>query len=253
MPQATAQPTHQEQLDKLQHEVQSLREQLRHAQRLATVGTMTAMVAHEFNNILTPIINYAQMAQNNPALSGKAIAKAADGGQRASDICKALLGMTRDSCRPAPVDLSQLAAETLRAMVRDPRKDGIEIVTDIPADLCVTARKVELQQVLLNLLINARTAVLTQGGTCKRIAIAARRHGAWVVLSVKDSGVGIAPENLPRIFEPFFTTSSSQDDGPGGHGLGLAICREIIADAGGEISVQSTPGQGAAFTVRLPA
>ena len=156
--------TYPQQLATLNAEVASLREQLRRAQRLAAVGTMTAMVAHEFNNILTPIINYARMARTNPKFTGKAIDRAADGGERATNICKAILGLTGQETQAGPVSVAELICETLAAMGREPAKDGIELVLAAPPDLTICTRRVELGQVLLNLVINARAAVLAKAG-----------------------------------------------------------------------------------------
>lgn len=241
-----------EQLERLRREVDALRQQLRRAQRLATVGTMTAMVAHEFNNILTPIINYAQLAQSNPALSGKAIARAADGGRRASHICQAILGISRQDEAPREAGLRELIDETLAAMARDPKKDGIELVVQVPANLALCTRRVEFQQVLLNLLINARRAVLDKAPP-RRIEILGAKKAGRVALQVADTGVGIPPENLDKIFQPFFTTQQSPDKNSRGHGLGLAICKDIVTSLGGEITVRSKLGKGSTFTVLLPA
>lgn len=244
---------HQEQLDRLNAEVEALRQQLKRSQRLAAVGTMTAMVAHEFNNILTPIINYAQMAKSNPALTAKAIAKAADGGQRASHICKAILGITREGpVELEEVKLAELVDQTISAMAREPAKDAIEMSLKVDQALSVRTRRVEIQQVLLNLLINARTAVLGKTGQ-RRIALVAGRQGRWVNIKVDDNGVGIAPENIEKIFQPFFTTRKADSDEGPGSGLGLAICREIVTALGGQISVTSTLGHGTMFSVNLPA
>jgi signal transduction histidine kinase len=244
--------THSERLEQLMAENAALRQQLVHSQRLAALGTMSAMVAHEFNNILTPIISYAQMAQRNPAMAGKAIDRAFDGGQRATDICRAILGLARDDrAEPVRVNVGQLITDTLLAIGRDPKRDAIEIVLRTPADLSVVTRKVELQQVLLNLLLNARTAVLAKSGS-RRIEVSASAAGPEVVINVIDNGVGIPRENLKRIFEPFFTTKPSPDGKPGGHGLGLAVCREIVRALKGELSVKSSPGCGATFTLLLP-
>jgi signal transduction histidine kinase len=249
---ATAE-THVEHLERLEAENQALRHQLLHSQRLAALGTMTAMVAHEFNNILTPLISYAQMAQKNPLFTTKAVNKAADSGQRASDICKAILGLARDQQEaPVTVGVEELVQETILAMGRDFHRDGIDVVVDVPAGLSFRTRKVELQQVLLNLLLNARAALLAKTGP-RRIDISARSARGRVTLTVRDSGVGIPPENLPRIFEPFFTTKSDNGDGSGGHGLGLYVCSDILKSLAGRIDVRSTPGQGATFTVDLPA
>jgi signal transduction histidine kinase len=238
----------QERLARLEAEVEALRTQLRRAQRLATVGTMTAMVAHEFNNILTPVVNCAQLARVDPALAEKAISRAAENGQQAAEICEAILAFSRgDALQREPVSLPELVSRTLTAMGRDLRKDRIELTLDIPPDLTILSRRVELQQVLLNLLLNARTAVMGRRGA-GRIELFARRDDEAVTIRVSDTGVGIPPENLERIFEPFFSGA-----GDGGHGLGLAVCREIVAAMDGHICVESEVGKGSTFTVRLPA
>lgn len=253
----TKSETHSDRLVGLEAEVLALQEQLRHAQRLATIGTMTAMVAHEFNNILTPIINYAHLAGKNPAMIKKAIAHAANGGQRASVICQSILGMTNSqSSEPRRVNVAELFDETLSTLAREPSKDLIEITIDVDKKLDIHVRRIELQQVLLNLIINARTAVLATRVGTRRIDISAHREKGLVVIEVSDTGGGIPAKNLQKIFEPFFTTCSKESPNPAqtpqGHGLGLAICREIINSADGTISVKSTPNQGTTFTIRLP-
>jgi signal transduction histidine kinase len=243
----------QTKLQRLTAEVHALRQQLRTAHRLATVGTMAAMVSHELNNILTPIMNYAQMAQKNPSFSDKAIARAVEGGQRATHICRAILNLTADGAMdPSPVNLRALVDQTLEAMARDPAKDNIGLNLDIPTDLTVRACRPELQQVLLNLLVNARSAVLAKSGP-RQIDVSARCENSGTLIAVADNGVGIDPQHLDKLFEPFFTTKRRSEDGSGGYGLGLAFCRHVVEGMGGEILVESTPGQGATFTVRLPA
>jgi len=247
------QQTYEAKLQRLEAQVRALQEQLQRAQRLATLGTMTAMVAHEFNNILTPIINYAQLARQNPRMVEKAIARAAEGGRRASDICGAILGLARgQASEPSEVNLSQLIARTLSAMARDPKKDGIDLIVDVPDDLVFRTSPVELQHVVLNLLMNARAAVLSKPAP-RIIRLLACRDADRVILSVSDNGPGIAPEHFDHIFEPFFTTKSDSQDLEDGHGLGLALCRQIVEAQGGQIIAQSTPGQGATFTLFLPA
>ncbi len=243
--------THREKLQTLRNEVAALRRQLRAARRLATVGTMTAMVSHELNNILTPVANYAQMAQRNPLFCDKAIARAAEGGQRATSICRAILDVAAEGPdESAPVNLLALVGGTLAAMARDPAKDGIHLNVDVPPDLTVRARRTELQQVLLNLILNARSAVLAISGS-RRIDVSARRRGRQVVLMVADNGRGIDPRHRDKLFEPFFTTRRRRRDGSGGYGLGLAFCRQAVEGMGGKITVDSTSGRGATFTVRL--
>ncbi|MHC4983643.1 MAG: sensor histidine kinase [Planctomycetota bacterium] len=251
--QATKDKTHQQKLERLDAEVKALRGQLRRAQRLATVGTMTAMVAHEFNNILTPIVNYAKLARGDPSLLQKAVDRAASGAERAAEICNAILGMTQEAqSEPVKVSLAETVAESIAATARDPRKDGIELVVDVPKRLAVTARPVELQQVLVNLLMNAREAFDNSGGP-KRIELSARRSDAHVLIRLSDTGVGIPRENLAMIFEPFFTTNGPSNGSRPGSGLGLPISKDIVEGMGGRISVQSTPGRGSTFTIRLPA
>ncbi len=243
----------QPEIDQLRAEVAALKQQLRQTQRLAAVGTMAAMVAHEFNNILTPVINYAQLARRNPALTDKALDRAGEGGKRATEICRALLGLAgRQADAPAPVDLVELTHQTLKAMARNPRKDQIELKIDLPESLSVTARTVELQQVILNLLLNARTAVLARPGL-REIEISAHEQDGEVRFSVRDTGVGIHPADLPKIFQPFYSTNPDTEADGSGHGLGLAVCNEIIRSLGGDILVQSQPDAGSCFTVVLPA
>ncbi len=241
---------HQDQLASLQNEVAALRNQLRHAQRLAAIGTMTAMVVHEFNNILTPIISYAQLAQTNPGLVDKAISHAADGGRRATDICSAILAMTRgEPGQSEEVSLGEMVQQMLGATGREPKRDGIDLVVDIADDLTISTRRVELQQVLLNLFINARAAVMSKRHP-RGITISAEKIDAGTTIRVSDTGIGIPTDCLEKIFQPFFTT---KDDGDAqGHGLGLAISQEIVTDLGGRISVQAAENEGATFTVYLP-
>ena len=128
---------------------------------------------------------------------------------------------------------------------------GIDVSVRCPAGLTITTRRAELQQVLLNLLLNAREALLAKDGP-RRIELAAERQGRRINIRVGDTGVGVAPEDLSRIFQPFFTTRNSRDGDAGGSGLGLTISREIVTSLGGEILVHSAQGEGTTFTIRLP-
>ena len=144
------------------------------------------------------------------------------------------------------VPVAQLIEETLAAMARAPSKDDIVLIRKVPPKLRITTRPVELQQVLLNLLLNARTAVLAKAHG-RSIRISAFRRNGQTFIRVADTGVGIPPENEERIFEPFFTTKNS-----GGTGLGLAVCRDIVESLNGQISVRSQPGKSTCFTIALP-
>ena len=246
----------QRELERLRKEVQILRRQVCQNQRLSSVGTMTAMVVHEFNNILTPIINYAQLAKNDNRYLTKALDCAIDGGGRAAEICRSILGFSKETTGAGErFNVRDVVNDTLKTMLGDTKRDAIEFVCDIPADIEVVAPKVELQQVIMNLLINARGAVLEIDNVKKsrrRIEIIAQVNSGRVMLRVSDNGIGIPPANLGKIFEPFFTTKSGQSDGLGGSGLGLSICYEIMQSMNGNISVESTPGEGTSFSLDIP-
>ena len=246
-------PQIKEELERLARENESLRRQLRHAQSLATVGTVTGMIVHEFNNILTPIINYAHLAASGDAeMVRKAITRAAEGGQRAVDICKALLGLLHeDAAEPIRLPVAELVQQSLLATGRNLAKDGITLTVRVPEDLCVNTRPSEFKQVLVNLLLNARAAVRTKG-MGGSVTITGSREAGGVRVSIEDSGVGIAPELMDLIWEPLFTTKTGQDGQDRGSGLGLPLCREIVQSMGGKITADSVQGQGATFHVWLP-
>lgn len=235
-------------LPQLRCQVRQLQQALARAQRLAAVGTMAAMVAHEFNNLLTPMLNYAQMAAGgDPQMQAKAIHHTLDGATRAAAICGALLDMGgAGSDRKRQVALDELVEQTLAAMARDMAKDGINLVRKIPPRLTLTTCPGQFKQVLLNLLLNARWAAMEKGRG-QSVSIVAEQADGQVFLRVADTGVGIDPQHMEKIFEPFFTTRDS------GTGLGLAVSRQIIEELSGRLEVRSELGKGTVFTIALPA
>ncbi|MGF1634011.1 MAG: sensor histidine kinase [Phycisphaerae bacterium] len=244
--------------DEAVQQLEMLKRQLEESQRLATVGTMTAIIAHEFNNILTPIVSYSQFAlasaeSDNPdmELIRKALTKCYAGSSKAGRICSSLLNLTRGESYSGDVDLQKLVEDTLLVMARDPAKDGIALRLRVPPGLAVQGDAVQLEQVLLNLLINARQAMLGRGGSLT--VVAGLQPDGWVTLSVADTGPGVPADLAERIFEPFFTTKTPSKRSAGGNGLGLALCREIVEHHGGRITLDSAPGRGATFTLYLPA
>ncbi len=249
----------QQQLDDAQQQLSLLREQVMQTQRLATIGTISAVIAHEFNNILTPVISYAQYAlqsaeSDKPDLEliKKALSKSFAGATKAGRICSSMLGLARGESDRGAVNLQLLIDETLLVLARDPQKDGIALRVQVHPDLKVMGDAVQLEQVLLNLLINARQAMLGKGGSITIRAMPSD-DGAGVKLTIADTGPGIAEKNLEKIFEPFFTTKGTVRRGESrGTGLGLAICREIIDHHNGQIAVQSELGRGTTFTLTLP-
>jgi signal transduction histidine kinase len=253
-------------LSTLQSRIDLLQQSLAQQNKLATLGMVTAVIAHEFNNILTPMISYTRFAMSDKAdeaLRHKALEKALSGSERLANISKSLLGFARgDESAIAPV--LRAIRETLACLARDPSKDGITLNVDVPEDLVAAVNAGHLQQVLMNLVVNARSAMLARGhsgGGIKRITICGRTRGKTVEITVSDTGPGIPKEVLPRIFEPFFSTKKSGEPHPadeesmprGGTGLGLTICQELIQAAGGLIRVTSKEGAGATFTIELPA
>ncbi|MCS7034018.1 MAG: ATP-binding protein [Phycisphaerae bacterium] len=247
-----------EQLSRAVAELTSLQRQLAESQRLAAIGTIAAVIAHEFNNLLTPIVSYSQYAlqslekgQPDLELIRKALVKSFQSSSKAGRICASMLALARGESTASPVEVQQLIDETLLVLARDPRKDGIALRVQVQPGLKVVGDAVQLEQVLLNLLINARQAMLGKGGV---LTIKARRAEAMAHIQVSDTGPGIPESLLPRIFEPFFTTKANVGSGePGGTGLGLAICRQIIEHHGGRIQVQSRVGEGTTFSLFLPA
>src|SRR4051812_37150647 len=246
----------------MQQQLDALREQLTESQRLATIGTIAAVIAHEFNNLLTPIVSYSQYAlssANSDApdmeLVRKALGKAFQSSSKAGQICTSMLGLARGESAFGPVEVQRLVDETLSVLARDPPKDGIAPRIQVPRGLTVVGDPVQLEQVLLNLLINARHAMLGRGGsiTVKAGRAAGDGTGEEVRIQVIDTGPGIPEKHLGKIFQPFFTTKGTARKGEAkGTGLGLAICKEIVEHHHGRIEVQSEVGKGTAFTICLP-
>jgi C4-dicarboxylate-specific signal transduction histidine kinase len=242
-------------LQEMEGQLRQLQDAISRSHRLSTLGTMASMIAHEFNNILTPVISYCQMAQQSPGdleLQRKAVDRALAGSIRAAKITTSMLGFAHeveDDDRAA--SLRQVIDEVFSCLGREPDKDGIELTIDVPADLRVAMSGSKLQQVLLNLVLNARQAMKGRRG---RLTIRAERRGGQVSVTVADSGGGIPAEIRDQLFEPFVTcrTTSRQNE-ERGTGLGLTICRELVGKAGGVIDVASTGPTGTTFRIELSA
>jgi signal transduction histidine kinase len=248
------------QIGSAQEQLDALREQLNESQRLATIGTIAAVIAHEFNNLLTPIVSYSQFALQSAKgekpdmeLICKALTKAFNSADKAGKICTAMLALARGESTSTRVSVQALVDETLMVLARDPQKDGIALRVQVQGDLWVGGDSVQLEQVLLNLLINARQAMIGSRGGSLTIKASATEDKK-IRIQVTDTGPGI-PENLMgKIFQPFFTTKGTvRKDEARGTGLGLAICKDIIEHHQGTITVESQVGQGTTFTIVLPA
>lgn len=238
-----------------QQQNKALKSQITQLQALANIGTITHMIAHEMNNLLTPVGNYATLAMESPddkRLVEKALAKAAKSYARAAKIMGSMLAMADGKTQEKKnARLIVLIEEVFTCLCRDFSKDGITVKIQIPEELGVWAVPVQIQQVLMNLILNARDAMLPRGGI---LNIKATESSDAVQVEVADTGCGIEPGDMRKIFESFFTTKTDRSSASqhSGSGLGLAFCKKIIDAHGGCISVESQPDKGSTFTITLP-
>ena len=242
---------------RLEHEQALLRGQLHQAQKLEAVGKVAGGIAHDFNNLLTVINGYSGLlstlvAREDP--SWEAIEQIRLAGQRAADLTRRLLGFTRrQRVQPGALALNRVVEEATPLLTRIVG-ENVALLKRFHAQPVVYADALQLEQVLMNLVANARDA-MPEGGTVwiETDAVEQRGHegssGAWAVLTVRDDGEGMTEEALQHIFEPFYTSKNSEK----GTGLGLSIVESIVTQSGGRIEVQSLLGQGATFRVYLPA
>jgi len=263
-------PTSFEQaIELFQSRIDQLQRDLADQGKLATLGMMAAVLAHEFNNILTPMIAYTTIAisdESDDDLRHKALEKALAGAMRLANISQNLLGFIRTGDGKSEADtctanVKQVVDETLSCLIRDLAKDAITLTLDIPETLQVAMNPNKLQQVLLNLFVNARSAMLSpQQVGPRRLTITANlQFNNFVQILISDTGPGITPEIADKIFTPFFSTKppptqqEAEESLPhGGTGLGLTICHQLLTTVGGSIHAANSPTRGATFTLELP-
>jgi signal transduction histidine kinase len=240
-------------------------EALHEARRMESLGLLAGGVAHDFNNLLTVILGNAALLQDSPALAPAAegplgeIRKAAE---RASTLVSQLLASSRRQARtPRVLDLNAVVSDAERLLARL-IGEHIEVVVSLaPAPLAVFADAAQLEQVIVNLATNARDAMEASAGGTLTIETRAEEipaggaptapglaPGSWVVLSVRDTGVGMDAETQRLAFHPFFTTKEVGH----GTGLGLATVSGVVEQSGGHVLVESAPGKGSCFRVFLP-
>ncbi|GAB4140425.1 ATP-binding protein [Thermopirellula anaerolimosa] len=238
----------------LEEQIRILQERLQRAERLTALGELVGTTTHEFNNVLTTILNWARhgLRHKDDATREKALETIISAANRGSRITQTILGLARNrSGELEPTDLRRLLTDTLLLLEREMNKYHVRVEVQMDAVPPVMADGNQIQQVLLNLLVNARQA-MPRGG---RLTIRLKHdpESQTVDLQVRDYGTGIPPEVLPRIFDPYFTTKRGPDaSGKGGSGLGLSACRDIIEAHHGRIRVESALGKGTCFTIRLP-
>ena len=252
-------------------EERQVRDQLQRQERLAAVGQLAAGIAHDFNNIMAVIVLHAQLISRSQSLSGRnreRLETIHGQAHYATKLIDQILDFSRRSVLARrTLDLHPLVKEEVKLLQRTlPESIKVDFVMDAEDPTAVeglhtvSADPTRIQQLLMNLAINARDAMPDGGRLTLRLGhqtleagetgpIRGMRAGSWVVLSVRDTGTGIPTDVLPHIFEPFFTTKEAGL----GSGLGLAQVHGIVGQHGGYIDVDTTVGVGTTFTIYLPA
>ena len=216
-----------------------------HQERLASIGQLAGGVAHDFNNLLFVILNFATAIEENYPETAEEIGVIAQSARSAADLVKQLLAFSRrEVVKPKVIDI----AATIRAMDKVLTRSvgaGVALDLEVPAEpQRVLIDPTQLEQIVMNLAVNARDAMQGRG----RLAIRVRAEAKSVAIDVADTGSGMPPEVVARIFEPYFTTKEIGK----GTGLGLATVHGIVEHAGGRIAVASEPGCGTTFHISLP-
>ena len=226
-----------------------------HASRVTTMGELAASLAHEINQPLAAILSNAQAASTmlkaeapDLDLVREAVEDIANNDRRAGQVIRRMRTMLQKG-EPGrvPVSLADLARDVLALLAPEASLRRVSLEANLEADLPpVEGDPVQLQQVVLNLVVNAIEATGGADGDHRTVLITTRALGQQVELAVRDAGTGISASDLPRIFAPFFTTK------PTGLGMGLAISRSIVEAHGGRITAENNPGGGATFRCRVP-
>lgn len=235
-------------LHALEADLATLKIDLEHQQRLATLGTLAAAISHEINNLLTPALAYAQLSQSNPddgALAAKAIHQCITAISSATQISDAFLNLARPHEQKPTASVAQAIENALTCLGCTFSQNSINLDLQLEPDLTASISPIALQQVILNLLLNAGNA-LRSHKTPGRIKVEAGGYRNQIRILVTDNGHGIPKVTQGMLFEPFGVSRDT------GHGLGLWICKQLIENANGSIAARSRPGC-TTFTILLPA
>jgi signal transduction histidine kinase len=229
--------------------------ELAHINRFSTAGELTATIAHEINQPLGAIranIEAAELMVKSPTPDLQEIGTILADVRRDDERANEVIGRLRSLLKKAPfelkpIDLNDVVRETVRFLSALAIAREVDLTSFVaPTPLPIQGDLIQLQQVILNLIVNAMDAMSGMPSAERRIAISTARDGNFAELSVSDAGPGIPVERLKEVFEPFFTTK------PQGMGMGLSIARTIVEAHGGQISAENRAGRGAAFRIRLP-
>ena len=236
--------------------VQKQRMELAHASRLAVAGELTASIAHEINQPLGAILASADAAEMILQARGerdedlmRIVSRIRRDDLRASEVIRRLRALlARHDPEREPFDLGLLVNEVTKLLEVEADRRHIALqLAPVPSDSAVVGDSVQLQQVLLNLILNAMDAMADMPPDRRTVAVEVARDAKFIVVSVRDRGRGIAADSLPKVFESFFSTKHR------GMGLGLSIARSIVEAHGGRIEARNGPVHGAVFRVELPA
>ena len=237
--------------------VRQLESDMAHINRVSMMGELAASVAHEVNQPLTGIVSNGSACIRLLAAQSPNVEEALDGlrdivrdGKRAGEVIARIRAMTKRAATPrGELDLNDVIREVLVLVRDEAKKRSVSIQTEFAETLAsVMGDRVQLQQVVLNLVMNAMDAMSTVSGRPRELVIHTRNmDGGQVQVTVEDSGVGLDPDKMSKIFEPFYTTKSS------GMGMGLSICRSIVQSHGGLLWATANDGPGTRFHFSLPA
>jgi signal transduction histidine kinase len=234
---------------RLGQDIGRLAKNSRRVDRLAALGTVAGLLAHELNNVLTPTVGYGKAALRRPddrELAEKALRRCVESAERATEIVRTVLDLARGA------EVSGTARSDVRAVVEGELEatelaDGPPVMIDVPSELRVMMAPERLARIVQNLVSNARRAMEGRSGGVRIIGRPCSTGNA-VVLTVEDDGPGLPDHIAATVFEPFVTDGSVS-----GSGLGLTLCRELVRDAGGAIRAERSASGGARFVVELPA
>jgi signal transduction histidine kinase len=240
-----------------QSEKRDLQNQLIHTQKMASLGTMAAGMAHDINNPLASILAYAELLVNKTEKIGfteltEHLLKVEEDVDRIGDLIKKMLWYSKPShSQIGQANVNELLHKSLEfANFQTPLND-IEVIRDLDPNLPeISANSKELIQAFVNLITNAVKAMPTNQGTLKlKTSRQTKPHGSNdITISISDTGIGIPEENLDKIFQYCFTTATGEK----GNGLGLYVVKAIVEENGGTIHVQSKVNEGTTFTITLP-